>query len=180
MKLQSIFGMIPHIKGKGIAAQHVAQMMLRMRNEMRASEAQVDTPAIAQLILIDRSADLVTPMPTMLTYEGLVDEYFGIQNSFVDLPSHVVAEKKDPAQPADKRVKTPLNSNDKIFRDVRDLNFSVVGPILNQKAKLIDEYYKERYKAETASQLREFISKFTLFQQEHSFLRIRTLCSLLF
>lgn len=40
------------------------------------------------------------------------------------------------------KVKTALNSNDKLFRDVRDLNFAVVGPILNQKAKLIDEHYK--------------------------------------
>jgi hypothetical protein len=153
-------------------------MMLRMRNEMRASEAQVDVPAISQLILIDRASDLVTPMPTMLTYEGLVDEYFGIQNSAVDLPGYMVADAKAQKEgnmpPPDKKVKTPLNSNDKIFRDVRDLNFTVVGPILNQKAKLIDEYYKERHKAQTPSQLKEFIGKLAIFQQEHSFLRIRS------
>lgn len=59
--------------------------MLRMRREMRSYEGQVEVPAISQLVLIDRHADLVTPMPVMLTYEGLVDEFFGISNSTLSL-----------------------------------------------------------------------------------------------
>ena len=31
------------------------------------------------LIVLDRSVDLITPMLTQLTYEGLLDELFGIQ-----------------------------------------------------------------------------------------------------
>lgn len=76
--------------------------------------------------------------------------------------------------PTDKKIKTPFNSNDKILRDIRDLNFSLVGPILNQKAKTIDEYYKQRHQLQEISQIKEFMSRFTQFQQEHSFLRIRT------
>lgn len=177
MKLQALFGIIPLIRGKGSAAQSVAQMMLRMRQEMRASEAQVDSPAIAQLILIDRTVDLVTPMPTQLTYEGLIDEFFTITNSAVDLPASMVVEpkaQKDQNIPNDKKLKTPLNSNDKIFRDVRDLNFAVVGPILNQKAKMIDEYYKARKDISTVSEIKDYMKKFTSFQQDHQFLRVHT------
>ena len=36
--------------------------------------------AIDTLIIIDRNVDLVTPLLTQLTYEGLIDEFFGIQN----------------------------------------------------------------------------------------------------
>ena len=36
---------------------------------------------IDQLILLDRSVDLLTPLATQLTYEGLIDEIFGIHNS---------------------------------------------------------------------------------------------------
>ena len=32
------------------------------------------------LIVIDRNTDWMTPMMTMLTYEGLLAEYVGIQN----------------------------------------------------------------------------------------------------
>ncbi len=36
---------------------------------------------VSELILIDRESDLVTPMLTQLTYEGLIDEIFRIRNS---------------------------------------------------------------------------------------------------
>jgi hypothetical protein len=32
------------------------------------------------LIIIDRSTDWVTPMMTMLTYGGLLDEFLGMKN----------------------------------------------------------------------------------------------------
>lgn len=32
------------------------------------------------LVIVDRATDLVTPFLTQLTYEGLLDEYFGIKN----------------------------------------------------------------------------------------------------
>ena len=37
------------------------------------------------LILIDREVDLVTPLCTQLTYEGLIDEALGIRNGIVQL-----------------------------------------------------------------------------------------------
>lgn len=38
------------------------------------------TPQIDQLILIDRSVDLITPLATQLTYDGLIDQFFTINN----------------------------------------------------------------------------------------------------
>ena len=36
---------------------------------------------IDSLIILDRSVDLITPMCTQLTYEGLIDEVYGIKSS---------------------------------------------------------------------------------------------------
>lgn len=55
-------------------------MMLRMRKEMGEEEIGSNSE-IDQIILIDRDVDVVTPLSTQLTYEGLVDENFGINNS---------------------------------------------------------------------------------------------------
>ena len=44
--------------------------------------------AIDSLIIIDRNVDLVTPLLTQLTYEGLIDEFFGIQNCVLYSLSH--------------------------------------------------------------------------------------------
>ena len=63
-----------------ICLQHVADMILRMRREMAGNEKQIQ-PQIDSLLLIDRTVDLLTPLATQLTYEGLIDEIFGVQNS---------------------------------------------------------------------------------------------------
>ena len=51
-----------------------------MRREMGGADAQV-TPQIDELIIIDRSIDMITPLLTQLTYEGLIDELVGISYS---------------------------------------------------------------------------------------------------
>jgi len=38
-------------------------------------------PQIDAIILLDRSVDLLTPLSTQLTYEGLIDEIYGIKHS---------------------------------------------------------------------------------------------------
>lgn len=138
MKIQSIYGVIPTIKGKGTCAKLVADMMLRMRREMD-SEESTTVPEIDQVILIDRQVDMITPMCTQLTYEGLIDEFFGITNGTVSLKGSVVSK-----EPPEKEHPFPLNSNDSLFSDIRDVHFASLGPRLNQRAKEIDAYYKVR------------------------------------
>jgi len=58
-------------------------MMMRMRREMSGSAASEPPimPQIDNLLIIDRVVDPLTPLLTQLTYEGLVDEFFSINNS---------------------------------------------------------------------------------------------------
>lgn len=55
-------------------------MMLRMRRELGGREPQI-TPQIDNLLILDRNVDLLTPLLSQLTYDGLIDEIFGINNS---------------------------------------------------------------------------------------------------
>jgi hypothetical protein len=180
MKVQGMYGIIPHIKGKGITSQQIANMMVKMRREMQMGLSQTEAPNISELILIDRLVDPITPLLTMLTYEGLVDEFFGISNSSVELPNEMVADpsqtKDKPVAPTErlKKAKVPLNSNDSIYSDIRDFNFARVGPNLNEKAHMIDEYYKKRHETLKVPALKAYIGQFADFQQKHKFLRIHT------
>jgi len=57
-------------------------MMIRMRREMSGSASEPPImPQIDNLLIIDRNVDPLTPLLTQLTYEGLIDEFFGIHNS---------------------------------------------------------------------------------------------------
>lgn len=63
-----------------ISLQHVANMMIRMKREFPGSQNSI-FPVFDTLLLLDRNVDLLTPLATQLTYEGLIDEIYGIQNS---------------------------------------------------------------------------------------------------
>ncbi|KAL1931765.1 hypothetical protein VTP01DRAFT_9909 [Rhizomucor pusillus] len=209
MKLQSIYGLFPRIIGKGDAAKQLADMLLRMRREQAivdevSSHTSSRNPSflntisnhIDQFIIIDRNIDIVTPLCTQLTYEGLIDETMGIQHCFVDLDASLVnpGQPSGPAgarspgqagaaaaaggsssstQPA-KKKKYVLNASDKLFSQLRDQNFAVVAGMLNKIAKRINENYEERHHAKTVAQIRDFVGRLGELQQEHQSLRIHT------
>jgi hypothetical protein len=54
--------------------------------------AQPRRPEVDTLVLLDRATDLVTPLLTPLTYEGIIDEFLGIGNSCVRLEPQVVGD----------------------------------------------------------------------------------------
>ena len=74
-------------------------MTVRLREE-EPEAAQQQLPAgggrrIDTLILLDRAVDLVTPCCTQLTYEGLIDEVFGVVNGTVQLDPGGLAVSND-------------------------------------------------------------------------------------
>ena len=65
-----------------------------LKHEMQAEEpktqSQIDT-----MIIFDRQVDLISPLITQLTYEGLIDEFFGNKNSSVKSSSEKYAKNQD-------------------------------------------------------------------------------------
>ncbi|EFJ35572.1 hypothetical protein SELMODRAFT_79381 [Selaginella moellendorffii] len=149
--LQSRFGLIPNVKGKGDAAKKVFSIMKKMQEEQALTTPE-GQPEIDTLILLDRQVDLVTPMCSQLTYEGLVDEFLNINNGCVELDPAILG--------GDKKVKVPLNSSDKLYRDLRDLNFGVVGGILREKAASMKQDYTDvKTTNQEFSDLKKFVKK---------------------
>ena len=71
--------------GKGHAAAQVFDLMVRMRRESCGRDPELRSQ-IDSLVILDRAVDLISPLPTQLTYEGLVDEMFGITCATVNIP----------------------------------------------------------------------------------------------
>ena len=108
-------------------------MIQRMRKEGSAHEKPL-TPRIENLVLIDRRVDLITPLSTQLTYEGLIDELFGIKNNSATFPGRAFLSDEEQTQQEDVKPKlTMLTSTDTIYNVVRDLNFNAIGPFLKRK-----------------------------------------------
>lgn len=198
MAIQQHHGLFPRIIGKGDNARRLTDLLVRMRSEVAAGGGQNEstssalglTPSssIESLIVLDREVDFATPLLTQLTYEGLLDEVFRIQNSQADVDASIVgvAPTQQPLQGASSRSPTPLpaqqgrkrkiplDSSDKLYEQLRDTNFAIVGPLLNKIARRLDSDYKARHDAKSTSELREFVTKLPGYQAEQQSLKIHT------
>ncbi|TMW87506.1 hypothetical protein EJD97_019873 [Solanum chilense] len=155
-KLEFSFGLIPNVRAKGKASVRVADILNRMQSEepVNTSE-QMGVPEINTIILLDREVDMITPMCSQLTYEGLLDEFLGINNGAVELDSSIMGVQQE-----GKKIKVPLNSSDKLFKEIRDQNFEVVVQVLRQKATSMKQDYTEMQTTnQTVSELKDFVKK---------------------
>ncbi|KIK30043.1 hypothetical protein PISMIDRAFT_382286 [Pisolithus microcarpus 441] len=189
--LQKIYGQYPRIVGKGDYASKLATLLTKpLPNQPVPVVSPTPSSApIDSLIILDRRVDMITPLLTQLTYEGLIDEVIGIKNSHVELPMSLLnpppAPNQGPSQASTSTAATSIIGEktkkyhlsavtDPLFADLRDLNFSSVGKRLSQTAHRLDEEYKARQQAKTVAQLRDFVGKLGGLQSEHQALRLHT------
>ncbi|GAB7347422.1 hypothetical protein MBLNU459_g4343t2 [Dothideomycetes sp. NU459] len=200
MLLQKSTGLFPRILGKGDNAKKLADLLLRMRSEedfsapSEPSNASVSsfgmTPSsiVDNLIIIDREVDFPTALLTQLTYEGLIDEVFGIKNNQTEVDTSIVGAAPQPQKPqgassaqngsstqGSMKRKIQLDSSDKLYPKLRDCNFAVVGPQLNQTARRLQSDYEARHKTDQSiSDLKSFVAKLPSYQLEQASLKIHT------
>eukprot|EP01038_Epipyxis_sp_PR26KG_P009327 gene9327-12565_t len=192
-KMQSLYGIIPNIKCKGLGAKKVLQKLFRIRIEEEDSENQLQLHSnigngvfssssqssskqyqrseIDTLIVLDREVDLVTPFITPLTYEGILDDIFGIENNCINVDQSLLSDEKEvmgmtankggtaaekaaaaaasaAANMSNQRVLAPgekasilLTNNDSIYAEIRDLSIERLGSFLQERAIQIRERY---------------------------------------
>ncbi|KAH6650850.1 Sec1-like protein [Chaetomium tenue] len=193
MGIQQKHGLFPRIIGKGDNAKRVADLLSRMRQELLAGEDAGETDkaglspstTIENVIIIDREVDFVTPLLTQLTYEGLLDEVFGIQNNQTDVDSTIVGAAAQPAGPGtsaaappnsgqSRKRKIQLDGSDSLFAQLRDANFAIVGGLLNKIARRLQSDYESRHSSKTTTELKEFVKKLPGYQAEQQSLKIHT------
>lgn len=137
----------------------------------------------AYLQRLDRDVDLISPMVTPLTYEGLVDDTLSIENSKIKVEASLLgADEPEPsltlnasnkleAKPAeskaerrlnpDEKVTVLLNSSDSIYAEIRNLSIERIGSYMQEKAIHIRERYaafKENKDASLA-EIHAFVKK---------------------
>ena len=191
MLLQQKHGLFPRITGKGDNAKRLADLLARMRQELIAGEDTNEnnklglspSTSVESLIIIDREVDYATPLLTQLTYEGLIDEVVGIQNNYADVDSSIVGPAPQPqgtsksvgsAPAQSKKRKILLDSSDKLYDQLRDTNFAIVGSLLNKVARRLQTDYDSRHSTKSTAELREFVSKLPGYQAEQNSLKIHT------
>uniref|UniRef100_H3BFJ3 VPS33A core subunit of CORVET and HOPS complexes n=1 Tax=Latimeria chalumnae TaxID=7897 RepID=H3BFJ3_LATCH len=176
MTLQALYGSIPQIFGKGESARHVANMMLRMKREFTGCQNPI-LPVFDTLLLLDRNVDLLTPLATQLTYEGLIDEIYGIQNSKCN--SDKFAQKKN-NKFGKSTCSSPLQGYLKMAKllvvstEVVNKKFRVSSPLISKESFTISAHFKERHNAKTVGEIKQFVSQLPHMQAARSSLANHT------
>lgn len=140
-------------------------------------------------VILDRSVDLVTPLVTPLTCEALVDEFIGVDCSMATVDYDVVYDDEPPptgvapksataaAIPAiasaNRKVVVHLNSNDKLYSEIRDLNVEVMGSKIAARAKELQALEASVKRPDMkAADLKNFVRSIPGLQKDKKSLRI--------
>lgn len=134
-RLQCVFGRIHNIFGKGKAAHSIYQILKLKEQEVKLDENFGD---IEHLIIFDRSSDFLTPLLRQITYEGLIDEFYGIQGGISKVPASLFEENRNVNKKYDN---VRLNSeNDYIFEEIRLLTINGARMALKTRGQEFDRF----------------------------------------
>lgn len=162
--LHSLFGPFSKVCGIGRISKMVYESF---RTQLEEEETRTQGEAqIGTVFIIDRDVDLVTPLCSQVVYEGLVDDVFRIKCGCVEFGPDVTSSEKS--------IKVMLNSQDKIFSEIRNEHFSNVFGFLSQKARTLQTSYDKR-RGMDIKQMKTFVSEeLKGLKQEHRLLSLRT------
>ena len=202
-KLQDVVGTIPRIQSLGTWGEDVLEKLLNdtvdeywanqkydnSKEETTESgwddgdiqDEAKDDPEHSNMamVLIDRRLDMVTPMVTPLTYEGLLDEMVGIDCGHLELPEAIInppdeeldEEEIKSSNPFDSpsnsnpfdapktKVSLGVHEGDTLYAEVRDQHVEKFGSFLQNQAIALKESHANFTSKETKKDLDE-IEKF--------------------
>ncbi|XP_010875778.3 vacuolar protein sorting-associated protein 33B isoform X1 [Esox lucius] len=145
--LHSLYGPFSKVYGIGRCSKMAYESW---REQVKEGEQRVRQADIGNVFLIDRDVDLVTPLCSQVVYEGLVDDIFRIKCGCVEFGPDVTS--------SDKSMKVMLNSQDKVFNEIRNEHFSQVFGFLSQKARNLQTAYDKRSGMDI-KQMKTFVSE---------------------
>jgi len=91
MKMQALYGEFKTIKYIGFAAEKVVKILEGLNSTLKSKfsgntkDIYNEIPEVQKVLIIDREVDMITPFMTQLTYEGLMDEFYRIENNLLSL-----------------------------------------------------------------------------------------------
>ncbi|QPG76459.1 hypothetical protein FOA43_003848 [Brettanomyces nanus] len=114
------------------------------------------------LVCLDRGVDIMSCLMTQLSYTGLCDEVLGTALGILkykeddkELNKNGHAEADD----VDKGLTTVVlgDPTDEIYPSIRDLNISMVGSVLNARAKQLQSDYDKRKSLKDIDEIKQFM-----------------------
>ncbi|KAL4508086.1 hypothetical protein ABPG72_021459 [Tetrahymena utriculariae] len=129
-RLQIIYGKIPNIFLKGDGASIVMEI-LSADEETKGINQDYSQSEFETMILLDRNIDFITPLCSQLVYEGLIDDFYGINGNLLRISDGALIGLQ-----AGKPVLIKLSSeNNTVYSSIRDQQISKSKEIITSSAQ---------------------------------------------
>jgi hypothetical protein len=171
IKYETVFGRIKYKYSKGFYSKKLIEML--NREEDSSNNLNNDNETLACLIF-DRNVDMATPLCSNYIYEGILDEYIGIDFNSI-MVKNIILEKESKVE---NMKKIDLSEKDKFYSSIKDFNFKKIKTFFPQRlAELNKDNLEKEKKAEKTSlinhiNISDYISreqKFPIFRYYQNF-----------
>jgi len=123
--VEKLYGQIPNLCAHGRYVKKILSLVNVF--SLHYGQPKMKQPAIGSLFIFERDTDWLSCLLSPLTYEGLLDEVFGINCGTVEFGQEVTGKEGI--------TKLQLSSMDKMFEKVRNKHFSSIFSVLGLTAK---------------------------------------------
>lgn len=152
-------------------AEHLSQMSANERKLIEDQDSTLFSDQFSffnrnvDFVCLDRGVDFVSCLLSELCYSGLCDEVFGTNLGVVDF-----------SKGSTDNIKIRLgDSKDLIYPKIRDLNFSMVGSILNRNARELQTEYDKRSQLKNISEMKHYVEGLNGLKEMQTFVQKHTL-----
>lgn len=159
-RLEAMYGKIPIKCGKGEWSCMILDSLVKKggkEEEKPEKEEETQYSEIDALIMLDRSVDMITPLLTQMTFEGVIDEFFNIKCGIIDVDTQIV----DPETkgPAGKRTMYLFSNEDIMFAESRDLHFNMMKEQFPRKYEEIKSLCEKKDSVKTVAEMTEYMKR---------------------
>lgn len=164
IKLEACFGKIKHKYIKGAKAKIFNDLLTKKEKEANLKTKE----EIFGMIVFDRSIDFITPLTSNYTYEGLIDDNYGINKGNIIIDESYFKEKIDTNNNySNKRMLYSLSSNanefSEFFSKIRCMHYLDANNYLNEVRKYFTGKTKEDNALKNLETMQKYIEEINRF-----------------
>ena len=130
IKYENLFGKIKHKYYMGDISKKLNDLLIK-EEAISPSLEKSNNPGTFSCFIFERGNDMITPLCSNFIYEGLLDEFFGINLNAMKVSTQIIGKKSND----DKReeIKLDLSRNEKFYTQIKDYNFSKIKFFLSNR-----------------------------------------------
>ena len=134
LKLELLNGVPSRVFTFGDISYKVNNLLEEMKSQIGKTFLNTE-PQFHEMIILDRTVDLITPLLTQFFYAGVIDDKYGTDYGYLTLPDGLTLNKKD------KKYEEVLlaDRKDKIFAEIKEMSIYNANERIDELTKEISE-----------------------------------------